>query len=416
MDEFANRLRQRLADTAADATMRPDLADVRSRARRQRATAGALGGGASLAVVALALAVATMLPISPDGGVELDPSRPDIADEPGDDGAPADPPGDDDADEGSGHADGEQEPADEPAAPAQACGSLQRLALVVATSDGDLVGMCVDGQTAALAHEGEARSPAVAADGSAIVYEEARDGVSVLRRIDSRSGELTELGDGRMPAFSPDGLLAWVQGEEASPSVMVGEPGGEPAAEHFMGTMVIKDLAWDPGGEALHLVDNAPEGGGLSTLAAMDTEQPAAPAEPPDIDDGGRILAVATSAETGAIGVIRRLGLDQGLSLATTDEVPTGGPLSDLAEVTDLAELDLEVGDLARAQDQADLWLADGGDLRLTEEALTDSGADGPSRLLGDGETVWLVTDDGASAVIAEGAQRAAVNPVADVD
>lgn len=411
MDEFGDRLRQRLADTAAGAASRPDLREVESRAHRQRVTAGALGGGASLAVVALAVAV--VLPLAQDPGVELDPTPPRMADEADDPaGGPEDP---SDAEDDDGDAAEAEQPEADPGTPAAACGSMERLAFVVATTDGTLEAVCADGSTGAIATEGDARNPVFTPDGSAIVYEEPGEEESVLWRLDADSAETERLGAGRMPTVADDGRVAFVEGEDPSPTVTVGTPGEEREVSHFMGTMVVRDLAWDPDGERLHLVDNAPEGGGLSTLVAMDPDQSAASAAPPDADDGGRVLAVATSAETGAIGVVRRIGLDQGLVLATTEELPAGEPLSDLAEVTDLAELDLEVDDLSRAQDQAGLWLADGGDLRLTEGTLIDS-AEGPSWLIGDGETVWLVTADGASAVLTESAQRAAVNPVADVD
>jgi hypothetical protein len=419
MDEFEDRLHRRLSDTAGAPGGAPEIGEIERRARRQRWASSTLGGGFAVAVLAFVVVMTTVLPLERDTSIQLDPSDPGVADQPGgESSADAEDPGpggtadaddrdepEDPADEGEQTADGS---ADAPAGP---CGARERLAMVVATTADRLEAVCADGDVDVLADDVAVRNPAMAPDASGVVYEVADDDGSTLVWMDLETGESTDLGEGRLPAFAQDGTLAWISGDPASPSLVVGRPGQEPTSEQFLGTMVVLDVAWDPDDRHVHLVENSPGGAGLLVFDGYDADtSPRAPAAPDD-RDGSRFLAVATSEESGLVGFVLRVGVGDGLEFVTAQDVPSSDTVQPRDRI-DLDDLDLD-GDPADPSTQGGLWAADGRGLRSGDGGLSRAPSDAgrSSWLVGDGETVWLVPSNGSVSAVHEQARGAAVNP-----
>ena len=92
------------------------------------------------------------------------------------------------------------------------CRPQDRLALVAATSDGELVASCASGEEHPVVTDTLESEPAFSPDGTLLAFTRrpAADAPGRVVLLDLDSGEETDLGAGYGPAFGPDGQLAWL--------------------------------------------------------------------------------------------------------------------------------------------------------------------------------------------------------------
>ena len=163
------------------------------------------------------------------------------------------------------------------------CRPQDRLALVAATSDGELVASCASGEEHPVVTDTLESEPSFSPEGTLLAFTRrpAADAPGRVVLLDLDSGEETDLGAGYGPAFGPDGQLAWLvdqPGDGTQPSIVVRpEPLGETLlqfpvfgdpAEEF----TARHLAWDASGERLWW-EAGFEGAGLWT-AHLESEGP----------------------------------------------------------------------------------------------------------------------------------------------
>lgn len=403
-------LRRSLESRAQD--VRPDPATWRTvsrRIRRGQTFRWALSGVTAAAAVVLA---AVVLPgILTQGGVDLRPADP---------GGTGDP------------------EATETSAPIQGqtfCGGPDRIAAVFAREgegvEGTLWARCVDGSESFLSGGGQRPDerhagsrdgdPTFAPDGRAIVFERTMpDGTSQLVHLDLASGDEQVLMGGRLPAFAPDGRLAWVMPRDgAQDLILVGELFAEPEMEFPVMPASdgewfdVRRLAWDASGQILYAEAGYEESVLLAyelegrepeprrVLEAGDDRRFAGPAPTPVSREVVAVERCCTDVE-GPFGQAELRLLDYGSASAESGAMrapgatiaampgpfdPNGSLWASFAQVNDVVEsADEGVGTA---------W---GGGVE-------------PAWLVGDGTRAWLVEYRGDVTLVADLVSSGAMNP-----
>jgi hypothetical protein len=295
--DIERMLRESLEARAQD--VEPDAETwnrVQSRIRRQRTFRLALAGVSATAAVLVAIVVVPGL---------ID--RPDVV-FPGP-AAPTDP------DPVPGPADGCTSPADVAA---------------VYSSQGDLWKACVGGGAHLLYGSSDIdENPAVSPDGIHVLFTSWRDSAPVIAHVYLSTGASTVLGGGELPAFAPDGRVAWVQQADGDRAFIVGgQLFSEPEFEIPVDGRV-RRLAWDTVDD--HLLYETGEG-------AVWVARPES-GELLRIDDPERTYSSPAVAPDGTIAVI---AVDEGGSyeLGYLDRAVLAGAEPGYRPVVDLPMLD----------------------------------------------------------------------------
>lgn len=397
--DMESRLAQALRARAVE--VEPDARTwelVQSRLRRSRQRRMVLAGAAAVAVVALA-AVAVPALLGP-GVIQFEPP---VADQPGeedastgeDTGVVEDPgPGEDAQPEGGAVAVPDLEPCQE---------SVTTAAVI--SRDGNLWTACANGLVVPLA-EGEAtdRRPAVSPDGAALVFERTEPGGEfplLVHRALAGDASDTIRGGGMLPAFAPDGRLAWVQDAGDGTSVIqFGEVFAEPEGEAGVPSPAedIRSLQWDAGGERLlYTVGGA---GGI----AVWTYEPAAGHFQVVLSPEAGYVAAAF----GPDGTLAALHASGDLDVLDP-QVLSGGEL--------LVERTITSG-IAPVDAESQPFLAPAGLVRVdvaSSSLLAWSHAEEPSWFVGDGAWLYLAEASGATTAVTEGVDGVAVNPAVEL-
>jgi hypothetical protein len=369
-------VRRSLEARAADVEPSPRTFNrVQTRIRRERTFRFALAGVTAAAAV---LAAAVMVPAAL--------TRPDVlfpppAEQPGPDQAPPDP--------------------GAPPGTAPHCGGTAQVAAVLVQA-GDVLAHCVNGTTSpVLTPPGINRTVAVAMEGSAALVERGRVGPGgdplgdvVIVHVDLETGEEVVVGGGELPAFAPDGRVAWVQQAVSPARIEVRrDPFSEPDLEITVADDAqVRRLAWDTADDYLlyETVDDAGDsrvwavglGSGRHELLEPHDRTYFSPAVGPD-----GTIAVLSAGTRLELGFLDRSMLDG------------GGPafefLTEVGQVGDDHVL-LPAGYVTRHDNR---WV----------------GADRPSWLvIVDGE-LSMIDADGRTYFVAADVESAAVNPAADL-
>ncbi|HWH33361.1 MAG TPA: hypothetical protein VNU01_11890, partial [Egibacteraceae bacterium] len=387
-DRLEELLRRSLETRAQD--VRPDPGTwqrVSARVERGRRLRLALAGAGGVAAIALA---AVVLPSLLDRGtVELVPPATE---------AP------------------EVEPTDPPDSGGEApCGGPEHVAAAFARTgeglEGTLWAHCDDGSERMLSggRSDGARdiNPAFAPDGSALVFERVdRDGLSTLVYLELATGEQQVLGGGALPAFAPDGRLAWVQPVDGGQDlILIGEPFGEPEMEFPVidGTdgewFDARRLAWDATGDTLY--------------AEIGYEESVVYAYEPDSGEGRRVDEPVAEERYGAPSTA-----PEGLGVAVLARCC----LVNDGQAFDRADLRLVDSDDARLLNQmpedfdadGDVWTAYApmGELRQVEgTGVSWTGGTRAAWLVGDGDGLWIVEGDGTVHPMGLKVSSGAANP-----
>lgn len=306
-----------------------------------------------------------------------------------------------------------------------ACGGPAHVTAVLARTGRELEGtiwaLCDDGSQTLLDNGRPERdtdtNPALSWDGTSLVFErQAADGVSVLVHVDMRTGRQSVLGGGALPAFAPDGRMAWVQRvEQGQDRILVGRPFEEPELE--FGVMQGEDgewfdarrLAWDASGETIY----AEIGYETSVVYAYDV---------------GALYRSSVRAEADGVRV-EELREDERYAGPGTAQSPEGlavvsrccgrfdGERFTTAELRVLdadGQVEREVGLPSAFDANGRVWTAwaPAGALRRTlGGGYTWHGASRPLYLVGDGDDVWAVESDGTITLFEVQVSSVATNP-----
>ena len=305
-----------------------------------------------------------------------------------------------------------------------ACGGPEHVSAVLSRIgediDGTIWALCDDGSETLL--DGERprgaydTNPALSWDGQSLVFERVDDqGVSTLVHVDMRTGAEQTLMGGALPAFAPDGRMAWVQRvEQGQDRILVGRLFSEPELEFPVVEgedgewFEVARLAFDPSGETLY-AEAGYEGNvvfryDIGSLYRSSSRGSAAPERVKEREQDERYAGPGPGHQPGTIAVISRCcsGAE-------------GDPFS-RAELRVLSD-----GRVERAVALPDGFDPDGvywtswapmGQLRTTEHGATVwSGGSRAGYLVSDGESLWVVEPDDKARLVAGKVRAAAVNP-----
>lgn len=305
-----------------------------------------------------------------------------------------------------------------------ACGGPAHVTAVLARTgegiEGTIWALCDDGSESLVGDTpsdgGTHINPALSWDGTSMVYERrAADGVSVLIHVDMRTGRESVLGGGALPAFAPDGRMAWVQRvDQGQDLVVVGRPFEEPELEFpvVQGEdgewFDARRLAWDASGETLY----AEIGYETSVVHAYDVaalyrsaRAEAGGERVQELRDEERYAGPGTAQAPGGLAVVSRCcGRFDGERFTTAE----------LRVLNAQGQVEREVGLPPGFDANGAVWTAwaPAGPLRQAEDgAYTYSGGSRPLYLVGDGDGVWAVEPDGRVTRIGSNIRSVAVNP-----
>lgn len=306
-----------------------------------------------------------------------------------------------------------------------ACGGPSHVTAVLARTgdglDGTIWALCDDGSETLLDHERSRAAthvnPALSWDGTSLVYERrADDGVSVLVHLDMRTGREAVLGGGALPAFAPDGRLAWVQRvDEGQDRVVVGRPFEEPELEFPVVEgedgewFDARRLAWDASGETLYAeigyetsVVHAYDVGALYRSSVRGSVNGTRVQE---LQQEERYAGPGTAQSPGGLAVVSRCCARGDGGRFTTAQ---------LRVLNAQGQVEREVGLPAGFDANGTVWTAwaPAGSLRQVDGGgYTWSGGSRPLYLAGDGKGVWAVEPDGKVTRLTDEVSSVAANP-----
>ena len=387
MADFEDRLRESLQARAADVTPDPALyRDVQSRIRRGRVLRWSLSGAGAVAMVALA---ALVVPSVLDRRIEFEPGP--VATQP-----PS-----------------EEHSYDQAAAPCSDDGD----ALVAVVADaGDLPrALCSSGQDEEIvvpSDGGVVSEPALSPDGSLLAYVTGEDHPRV-EIFNLRTGEPVEtITNAAWPALAPSGALAWVRDAQADgqqPRLVVRQ--GEAEAEQPMGLpdaaeeLTARHLVWGQGDVPRIVYWEAQYEG--TTVWGDDIVEPGAWRFEPE---PGANYAAPSSREDGRLHLLRTCCVE--VEGDTADRVELGA--------LTLPDTDATFEPIATLPEDLDpdgalsLVAAGTADLDPATGAWTSGAAD--AWLVGDGDQLYLVDEDGNTDLVADSEIiGAAFNAAADL-
>jgi hypothetical protein len=306
-----------------------------------------------------------------------------------------------------------------------ACGGPAHVTAVLARTgeglEGTIWALCDDGSQSLLDNrrpEGVTdTNPALSWDGASVVFErQEADDVSVLIHVDLRTGRQSILGGGALPAFAPDGRMAWVQRvDQGQDRVLVGRPFEEPELE--FGVVEGEDgewfdarrLAWDASGETIYAeigydtsVVHAYDVGALYRSSVRGSVNGTRVQE---LRDDERYAGPSAAPSPNGLAVVSRCcGRFDGDRFTTAE----------LRVLDAEGQVEREVGLPAGFDANGRVWTAwaPAGPLRQNDDgAYTWSGGSRPLYLVGDGKGVWAVEPDGRTTRIDAEVSSAATNP-----
>jgi len=312
-----------------------------------------------------------------------------------------------------------------------ACGGPAHVTAVLARTgkglEGTIWALCDDGSETLLDNdkpEGVTdTNPALSWDGTSLVYErQAADGVSVLMHVDMRTGRQSQLGGGALPAFAPDGRLAWVQRvDQGQDRIVVGRPFEEPELEFPVVEgedgewFDARRLTWDASGETLY----AEIGYETSIVHAYDVAAlyrssvrgSVNGTRVEELRDNERYAGPGPAQAPGGLAVVSRCCAE------FDGEQFTAAALRIVVKGDEGAPREVE---LPRSFDaNGEVWAAwaPAGPLRQVEGGgFTWSGGSRPLYLVGDGKGVWVVEPDGKVTRLTDEVTSVATNPALSGD
>jgi YVTN family beta-propeller protein len=276
--------------------------------------------------------------------------------------------------------------------------------------NGDIFSYDIGGDlTPVIAEEAYESSPSISPDGSSLIYQ---TGESFRGRTEIWFHDLTgegnlpegELFPGEAPEFGPTGVVAWgVPGNGGKPTtVAVGELFSEPQAtfeadpEWTLGPLTVDDIAWTSDGRTLYYMATWEEPG----LYSADIEEQAVSQVTVSDPEAATYVSPAVH-QDGTTTVVRLCcGLAPDYNFTTAELVTLNG--DQYTKITGLDDLDPST---------FEWWVEPAGYLDYE----TDTGwsvGEYRSWLVGNGDDVWLVNENGESNALGlEGATGAAVVP-----
>lgn len=384
--DFEDRLRQSLQARAADVAPDPEMyREVQRRISRGRRLRWSLAGAGAVAMVAVAVLV---VPALNDRRVEFEPAP--VATQP------------------------PSEAAEEPAAAPPCNDDGDALVAVIARTDSDLHAMCASGAgepLTATQGEGSEDAPALSPDGTLLAYESGAGHSIDVKVFDLVAGQQVEtIRDAHSPAFSATGNLAFIRhGEdEEQPELVVREGEAEKTS-----AMVPDDIGEEL--RARHLVwGESPSPRILYWEARYEGTTVWG-------DDYIESEAWRFEAEPGASYAAPSSRDEQSLHLLRTCCVEVEGDAAQTVELGSLTLPDTDapftsIATLPDAFDASGLMsLAPAGAADIDQATGAWSAGAAPAWLVGDGDQLFLVDEDGNTDLVDRDITGVAVNPAAEL-
>lgn len=313
------------------------------------------------------------------------------------------------------------------------CGGPDHVSAVFARNGDDDVqestiwALCDDASQSLLDYERPAgahdTAPVLAWDGSAVAFERRlANGTWKVMVLDMRSGTIEAVADGRLPAFAPDGRLAWVkeigQGQDR---ILIGRPGSEPELEFPVVEgedgewFNARRLAWDASAETLY----AEIGYEASIVISYDVaslyrssaNEPFAQAQLTTEADV-RYAGPATGPDPDSVALIARCCSEwdgEPFTAAYLRLLPgapngSGGDAGATKDVRLPEEFDVNGTPWAA-------WAPIGELRQVAEGPYTWTGGRRHAYLVGDGDGAWMVQPDGTITLIAWRVSSMSANP-----